>query len=164
MRNNDGRKICDVCCVNTIYALCFYSALLFDVAPDLNEYDPKFFTLRIGPTIYNSPFNADSGDDPCYDTSRFKREDRTVNLKTLYADYKTCKNDTRRFINSVKEALTALSIFDDIQMRDLTIHFIDLCIMKEFYQVSLSSFDTSQMFNSSPHRFSLRRTRFERRI
>ncbi|XP_017878530.1 endothelin-converting enzyme homolog [Ceratina calcarata] len=114
--------------------LSYNSALLFDVAPDLDEYQPKLFTIRIGPTIHGSPFNTDPSDDPCYDASKFEMESKTVYLQDLYAHYKTCKNNTSRFMSSVAEALTALGIFDNIQQRQLTINVIDIVIMKKFVE------------------------------
>lgn len=78
---------------NINFSLVFFkfsSALLFDVAPDLEEYSPKQFTFRIGPTTYNNPFEIDETNDPCY-AKRFKREKETVDLENLYMEYKTCK-------------------------------------------------------------------------
>lgn len=73
------------------YSFLFFSALLFDVSPELNENDPSMFTLKIGPTRYKSPFEVDgTEDDPCY-ASQFERDQKTVDLENLYKEYKSCK-------------------------------------------------------------------------
>lgn len=66
------------------------SALLFDVAPDLDEYSPKKFTFKIGPTTYSNPFEIEETNDLCY-ADQLEREKETVDLGELYREYKTCK-------------------------------------------------------------------------
>ncbi|XP_043510483.1 endothelin-converting enzyme 1-like [Frieseomelitta varia] len=114
------------------------SALLFDVAPDLEEYSPKQFTFRIGPTTYNNPFEIDETNDPCY-AKRPKREKETVDLENLYMEYKTCKYDTKKFIESISEALTTLGVFNELnntfdisQHIKFTLFNIDLQILQGF--------------------------------
>ncbi|XP_076634122.1 endothelin-converting enzyme 1 isoform X2 [Colletes latitarsis] len=90
------------------------SALLFDIAPDLNEYSPKVFTLKIGPATLKNPFETEeTEDDPCY-ANRYERDQETVDLGKLYREYKTCKNNTETFINSITEALKALGVFNEL--------------------------------------------------
>ncbi|CAL7935926.1 unnamed protein product [Xylocopa violacea] len=74
--------------------LLYNSPLLFDVTPDLDEFYPKQFTLKIGPTTINNPFDTDEMSDPCH-TEQFDREkNNDVDLKELYRKYIQCKNDT----------------------------------------------------------------------
>ncbi|KAK1116663.1 hypothetical protein K0M31_018204 [Melipona bicolor] len=115
------------------------SALLFDVAPDLEEYSPKQFTFRIGPKTYNNPFEIDETNDLCY-AKRSEREKETVDLENLYMEYKTCKNDTKMFIESISEALTTLRVFNELnstfdisQQIKFTLFNIDLKILQGFF-------------------------------
>ncbi|KZC13002.1 Endothelin-converting enzyme 1, partial [Dufourea novaeangliae] len=73
------------------------SALLFDVSPALNEYVPKQFTLKIGPTTYRDPFETEETDDACY-ASRNKIDQEKVDLTALYKEYKTCKINWTKLI------------------------------------------------------------------
>ncbi|XP_034175923.2 endothelin-converting enzyme homolog [Osmia lignaria lignaria] len=115
------------------------SALLFDLSPDLDEYSPKHFTLKIGPTTYKNPFEIEESDDPCY-ASEFEREQETVDLGKLYNEYKACKNDTEKFIKSISKALTALGVFSELnstynilQNVQTTVIKIDLEIVQKFF-------------------------------
>ncbi|XP_031365537.1 neprilysin-3-like isoform X2 [Apis dorsata] len=116
------------------------SVLLFDIAPDLDEYSPKQFTLKIGPTTYSNPFEIEETNDPCY-ADQLEREKETVDLGKLYKEYKTCKkNDTTKFINSISEALTAFEIFNELnnsydisQLISSTYINIDFNIVKGFF-------------------------------
>ncbi|XP_017792821.1 PREDICTED: neprilysin-2-like [Habropoda laboriosa] len=116
-------------------------ALLFDVTPDLDEYSPKQFTLKIGPTMNNNPFNANkfNTDDPCY-ASQFEREKEEVNLNQLYTDYETCKKNTQEYIKSIQEALETFDVFNELnnsynisQYIKLTYISIDLEIVQKFF-------------------------------
>ncbi|CAK9814996.1 nep-2 [Anthophora plagiata] len=111
-------------------------ALLFDVTPDLDEYSPEQFTLRIGPTMDNDLFDTKKfeTDDPCY-ASQFEREEETVDLEELYTEYKTCKNNTQKFIKSIQEALVALDVFNGQNESNIYITYItiDLEIMHKFF-------------------------------
>lgn len=62
---------------------------MFDIVPDLDEYSPKQFTFKIGPTIYSNPFETEET-DLCY-ADQLEREKETVDLGKLYREYKTCK-------------------------------------------------------------------------
>jgi len=68
----------------------FRSALLFDVVPELDEYRPNSFTLKIGPTTYESPFKAEYVEDPCLE-DKFETKGQYVDLEILYNNYKRCK-------------------------------------------------------------------------
>ncbi|XP_076291166.1 endothelin-converting enzyme 1 [Lasioglossum baleicum] len=120
------------------------SALLFDVSPELNETDPRIFTLKIGPTRYKSPFEVDgTEDDPCY-ASQFERDQKTVDLEKLYKEYKSCKrqNNTKELLSSIREAFSVLDVFDGLQNTSLsnisqyvetTVINIDIEIVQKFF-------------------------------
>lgn len=66
----------------------FCSALLFDVVPELDEYRPSSFTLKIGPTTYESSFKY--MEDSCFE-NEVEIEGHYVDLEILYNNYKKCK-------------------------------------------------------------------------
>ncbi|CAK9828523.1 nep-2 [Anthophora retusa] len=111
-------------------------ALLFDVTPDLDEYSSEQFTFKIGPTVDNDLFDTEKfeTDDPCY-ASQFEREEETVDLEELYMEYKSCKNNTQKFIKSIQEALVALDVFNGQNESNIYITYItiDLEIMHKFF-------------------------------
>ncbi|CAK9799137.1 Endothelin-converting enzyme homolog [Anthophora quadrimaculata] len=111
-------------------------ALLFDVTPDLDEYSSEQFTFKIGPTVDNDLFDTEKfeTDDPCY-ASQFEREKESVDLEELYTEYKTCKNNTQKFIKSIQEALVALNVFNGQNESNIYITYItiDLEIMHKFF-------------------------------
>ncbi|XP_016907913.2 membrane metallo-endopeptidase-like 1 isoform X3 [Apis cerana] len=115
------------------------SALLFDIVPDLDEYSPKQFTLKIGPTTYSNPFEIEETNDPCY-ADQLEREKETVDLGKLYREYKTCKKNTTEFIKSISETLTTFGIFNELnnsynisQFISSTYINIDFKIVKGFF-------------------------------
>lgn len=72
-----------------LFSFCL-RPLLFDISPDVNEYRPNEFTFKIGPTIYEDPFETSEERDPCF-ANELKREAEHVDLGELYKEYKTCK-------------------------------------------------------------------------
>ncbi|RLU21087.1 hypothetical protein DMN91_007703, partial [Ooceraea biroi] len=122
----------------------FYSALLFDVVPELDEqYSPNTFTLKIGPAMYENPFMGEHVEDPCSE-DEFGTQEHYVDLQALYNNYKRCKNDTRELMKSIKEALIVLNIFKNVNGNYLewhtqleyienTVHTIDSIIMQEYF-------------------------------
>ncbi|XP_076243957.1 endothelin-converting enzyme homolog [Calliopsis andreniformis] len=115
------------------------SALLFNVAPDLDEYSLEYLTLKIGPAIYRSPFDTEKTKDSCH-ANQYNEEDQEVDMEKLYKEYKTCKDDTRKFLASISEALTALDVFSElnnshsiIQYINATVIQIDMEIVKAFF-------------------------------
>ncbi|XP_053997931.1 neprilysin-1-like [Hylaeus anthracinus] len=115
------------------------SALLFDISPDIDEFSSKQFTLKIGPTTYKSHFDVEETEDPCY-TNQYERDQETVDLGELYKEYKTCKNNTKKFIKSITEALIALDVFSELdnpynitQYVHTTVINIDFEIVQNFF-------------------------------
>ncbi|XP_025268661.1 neprilysin-2-like isoform X1 [Camponotus floridanus] len=119
--------------------MSYHSALLFDVVPELDEYRPNSFTLKIGPTTYESPFKY-MEEDPCFE-SDIETEGHYVDLEILYNNYKRCKSDTREFIKSIKEALIVFNVFknlnDSYEERlkriEETIHVIDTVLIQGYF-------------------------------
>ncbi|XP_011877725.1 PREDICTED: endothelin-converting enzyme 1-like [Vollenhovia emeryi] len=120
-----------------------HSALLFDVVPELNDYRPNSFTLRIGPTTYESPFKAEYAEDPCSE-EKFEMKGQYVDLEILYNNYKRCKNNTSEFMSSIRKALTELNVFkgandsflersEQSEYIEKTVHVIDSVIMQEYF-------------------------------
>ncbi|XP_011702526.1 PREDICTED: membrane metallo-endopeptidase-like 1 [Wasmannia auropunctata] len=124
-----------------------HSALLFDVVPELDEYRPNSFTLKIGPTTYESPFKAEYVEDPCFKDT-FETKGQHVDLEILYNNYKKCKNDTSEFMRSIRKALTELNVFKNLndsylewkynenvqsEYIEKTIHVIDSVLMQEYF-------------------------------
>ncbi|XP_077262705.1 endothelin-converting enzyme 2 isoform X1 [Temnothorax americanus] len=119
-----------------------HSALLFDVVPELDEYRPKIFTLKIGPTTYESPFKAEYAEDPCSE-DKFEMKGQYVDLEILYNNYKSCKNDTSGFMRSIRKALTELNVFkglnasyseqNESEYIEKTVDVIDSIIMQEYF-------------------------------
>lgn len=58
--------------------------------PELDEYRPNSFTLKIGPTTYESPFKAEYMEDLCSE-DKFETKERYVDLEILYNNYTRCK-------------------------------------------------------------------------
>ncbi|EGI59230.1 PREDICTED: membrane metallo-endopeptidase-like 1 [Acromyrmex echinatior] len=121
-----------------------HSALLFDVVPELDEYRRNNFTLKIGPTTYESPFKATYVEDPCFEDT-FEAEGQYVDLEILYHNYEKCKNDTSEFMRerSIRKTLTELNVFKGLNDSDLewsiqsenienTIHVIE-SVMQEYF-------------------------------
>ncbi|KMQ97773.1 endothelin-converting enzyme 2 [Lasius niger] len=114
-----------------------HSALLFDVVPELDEYRPSSFTLKIGPTTYESPFKH--MEDPCSE-NEIEMEGHYVDLEILYNNYKRCKSDTREFMRSIKETLTVLNVFKslndsylELENIEKTIHVINTVLMQGYF-------------------------------
>ncbi|KAM0728001.1 Endothelin-converting enzyme 2 [Formica fusca] len=115
-----------------------HSALLFDVVPELDEYRRNSFTLKIGPTTYKSPFKY-MEEDPCSE-NEVETEGRYVDLEILYNNYKRCKSNTKEFMKSIKEALTVLNVFKNLNDSYLeqeniekTIHTINITLMQGYF-------------------------------
>ncbi|KAG5326857.1 MMEL1 protein, partial [Acromyrmex heyeri] len=121
-----------------------HSALLFDVVPELDEYRRNNFTLKIGPTTYESPFKAVYVEDPCFE-DKFETEGQYVDLEILYHNYEKCKNDTSEFMRerSIRKTLTELNVFKGLNNSDLewsiqsenienTVHVIE-SVMQEYF-------------------------------
>jgi len=68
----------------------FYSALLFDIVPVLDEYSPNNYTLKIGPVMHESSFMKEHVEDPCSE-DEFEIKEYHVDLQVLYNNYKRCK-------------------------------------------------------------------------
>ncbi|XP_050461245.1 neprilysin-2-like [Cataglyphis hispanica] len=126
-----------------------HSALLFDVVPELDEYRPNSFTLKIGPTTYKSPFNY-MEEDPCF-KSEIEMEEQFVDLEILYNNYKRCKNNAREFSRSIKEALTVLNVFKSLNDSRLekkniekTIHSINSILMQGYFSYFPSKSDVRE--------------------
>ncbi|KYN44453.1 Endothelin-converting enzyme 2 [Trachymyrmex septentrionalis] len=120
-----------------------HSALLFDVVPELDEYRPNNFTLKIGPMTYESPFKAEHVEDPCSE-DKFETEGQYVNLEILYHNYEKCKNDTSELMRSIRTTLKELNVFKGLNDSDLewsiqseniekTVHVIDSVVMQEYF-------------------------------
>ncbi|KYQ56391.1 Endothelin-converting enzyme 2 [Trachymyrmex zeteki] len=120
-----------------------HSALLFDVVPELDEYRRNNFTLKIGPTTYESPFKAEYVEDPCSE-NKFETEGQYVDLEILYHNYKKCKNNTSEFMRSIRKTLKELNVFKDLndsylewniqsEYIEKTVHVIDSVIMQEYF-------------------------------
>ncbi|XP_029164653.1 endothelin-converting enzyme 2-like [Nylanderia fulva] len=112
-----------------------HNALLFDVVPELDEYRPSNFTLKIGPTTYESPFKY--MEDSC---SEIETEGNYVDLEILYNNYQKCKSDTKEFMRSIKEALTMLNVFKslndsylELENIEKTIHVINTVLIQGFF-------------------------------
>ena len=58
--------------------------------PELDEYRRNNFTLKIGPTTYESPFKTEYLEDPCSE-DKFETEGQYVDLEILYHNYEKCK-------------------------------------------------------------------------
>ncbi|KYN15849.1 PREDICTED: membrane metallo-endopeptidase-like 1 [Trachymyrmex cornetzi] len=120
-----------------------HSALLFDVVPELDEYRRNNFTLKIGPTTYESPFKVEYVEDPCSEDT-FETEGQYVDLEILYHNYEKCKNDTSEFMRSIRKTLKELNVFKGLNDSDLewsiqseniekTVHVIDSVVMQEYF-------------------------------
>ncbi|XP_012525662.1 neprilysin-1 [Monomorium pharaonis] len=117
-----------------------HSALLFDVVPELDEYYPNNFTLKISPTTYESPFKTEHVEDPCFE-DKLETKGQYVDLEILYNNYKECKNDTSEFIRSVRKALTELNVFKELNLEwniqseyiEKTVYVIESVIMQEYF-------------------------------
>lgn len=126
-----------------------HSAFLFDIVPELDEYHPDSLTLKIGPTIYESPFDTRYMENPECSEDDFDRKEQYLDLQVLYENYKRCKvsicpsvyknnctniqsccirtsafwlflqKDTGKLVRSVKEALISLDVFKSINDRYL---------------------------------------------
>ncbi|XP_072763378.1 endothelin-converting enzyme 2 [Anoplolepis gracilipes] len=114
-----------------------HSALLFDVVPALDEYHLNSFTLKIGPTTYESPFKY-MEEDPCFENQI--ETEGYVDLEILYNNYKKCKSDTREFMRSIKETLTVLNVFKnlndsvlELEKIEKTIHVINTVLMQGYF-------------------------------
>ncbi|XP_012058483.1 PREDICTED: endothelin-converting enzyme 1-like [Atta cephalotes] len=120
-----------------------HSALLFDVVPELDEYRRNNFTLKIGPTTYESPFKTEYLEDPCSE-DKFETERQYVDLEILYHNYEKCKN-TSEFMRerSIRKTLKELNVFKGLNDSDLessiqsenienTVHVIDF-VMQEYF-------------------------------
>ncbi|KAL0104924.1 hypothetical protein PUN28_016520 [Cardiocondyla obscurior] len=119
-----------------------HSALLFDVVPEMDEYRPKSFTLKIGPSTYESPFKEEFEEDLC-SNDKHETKRQYVDLKNLYNNYKRCKNDTSELMRSITKALTELDVFKNLNNNYLetnkqseyiekTVHVINSIIMQEY--------------------------------
>ncbi|XP_011156691.2 endothelin-converting enzyme 2 isoform X1 [Solenopsis invicta] len=119
-----------------------HSAILFDVVPELDEYRPNSFTLKISPTTYESPFKTEDTEDPCSE-DELDTKGQYVDLEIMYNNYKRCKNDTSEFMRSIRKALTELNVFkslnDSLEWNvqsehiDKIIDVIDSIIMQEYF-------------------------------
>ncbi|XP_076763845.1 endothelin-converting enzyme 1 [Xylocopa sonorina] len=89
--------------------LLYNNPLLFDVTPDLDEHSPKQFTLKIGPTTFNNPFDTDEMSDPCH-IDQSEKEKEMVDLKELHEEYIKCKSDPVKLAESRTETFSALGI------------------------------------------------------
>ncbi|XP_033342806.2 endothelin-converting enzyme 1 isoform X1 [Megalopta genalis] len=125
----------------TMYTFsCLFSALLFDVTPELEEHNRKHLTIKISPPRYKSPFEK-TEDNPCYAT-RYERDQKTVNLRELYQEYETCiKRDNTKLLNSVRTALSALGAFKELnnassisEYVEKTVNAIDTEIVHKFLE------------------------------
>ncbi|XP_014608416.1 PREDICTED: neprilysin-2-like isoform X1 [Polistes canadensis] len=91
-----------------------YSPLLFDVALDLNENNPGYFTIKVGPVLHKNLFGNKNIDDSCY-AKETETQKEFVDLENLYENYLTCEQNNTRFIHSIKKALKILGVFNDSQ-------------------------------------------------
>ncbi|KAL6254645.1 hypothetical protein P5V15_013952 [Pogonomyrmex californicus] len=114
-----------------------HSALLFDVVPELDDHRPNSFTLKIGPTTYESPFKAEYVEDSCLED---QVEAKYVDLEMLYNNYIKCKNNTSDVMRSIRKALIELDVFRELNdsylewdMQSKTIHIIDSVIMQKYF-------------------------------
>ncbi|XP_015180259.1 PREDICTED: neprilysin-2-like [Polistes dominula] len=115
-----------------------YSPLLFDVAVDLDENKPGYFTFKIGPVLHQNLFDNKNIDEYCY-AKETDTQKEFVDLEKLYEDYSTCEQNNTRFIYHIKEALKILGVFNDSENIDqevvLTGIHIDSEIVNNFFSV-----------------------------
>ncbi|XP_012225025.2 uncharacterized protein [Linepithema humile] len=128
-----------------------HSAFLFDVVPEVDEYHPNSFTLKIGPTSYESPFKTEYEEDSCFEND-FKI---FVDFEALYRRYKTCKKQDEKdeIRKSVSDALVILKVFENLNDTNLelerinkTINVIDSVIMQGYFSHFPSKSDARKAY------------------
>ncbi|KAK2580040.1 hypothetical protein KPH14_012326 [Odynerus spinipes] len=133
----------------SLYAalLLSYSPLLFDVAPDLDEYNPNLYTIRIGPVLQKNLL--DSENINCH-ADEIETQKAFVDLESIYNSYTKCKENNTRFISSIIESLEVLGVFDDSddikQNVRITAFDIDNKIVDGFFSQFPSQYEIRQAY------------------
>ncbi|XP_043490073.1 neprilysin-2-like isoform X2 [Polistes fuscatus] len=112
-----------------------YSPLLFDVALDLDENNPGYFAIKVGPVLHKNLFDNKKIDDSCY-AKETETQKEFVDLEDLYENYLTCEQNNTRFIYSIKKALKILGVFNDSHNIDQDVEMTGIYIddiVKNFF-------------------------------